>query len=80
MNSLEAIREQIKKLYSENPEIHLNVSLKRPRIQLENTTATIKGVYPHIFQIEENTSGKPKQHTLQYTDILIGNIDILELH
>ncbi len=79
MHSLELIREQIKKLYNKNPVIHLNVSLKKPRIQLENTTATIKGVYPHIFQIEETINGKPKQHTLQYSDIITGNIVILEL-
>ncbi len=79
MTQLELIREQIKQLYKINPNIHLNVFLKNPRITLENTNAKITGVYPHIFQVEEYTSGKPKQHTLQYTDVLIKNIVILEL-
>ena len=79
MTQLDLIREQIKKLYKTNPNIHLNVSLKNPRITLDNTNAKITGVYPHIFQIEEYTSGKPKQHTLQYTDVFIRNIVILEL-
>ncbi len=79
MTHLDFIREQIKRLYKTNPNIHLNVSLKNPRITLDNTNAKIIGVYPHIFQIEEYTSGKPKQHTLQYTDVFVRNIVIWEL-
>ncbi len=79
MNALDLIREKIKHLYNTNPQVHLNVNIKRPRVILENSEATITGVYPHIFIIEECTSGTPKQHTLQYTDVLIKNIVILEL-
>jgi len=38
----------------------------------------IKGVYPHIFQIEERSSGSTKCHTLQYTDVLLHHIEIVE--
>lgn len=80
MSTLETIREQIKHLYETNPEIHMNVTLDNPRTVLKNTPATITGVYPYIFRIEESTSGKKKMHTLQYSDILIKKIVILELN
>ncbi len=79
MASLELVRAQIRRLYQSNPEIHLDVSLKNPKIILENTTATITGVYSHIFQIEESTSGRPQQHILQYADVLTHSIVIHEL-
>lgn len=79
MSTLEIIREKIRHLYETNPEVHLNVVLDNPRTVLKNTPAKIVGVYPYIFRIEENTSGKPRMHTLQYSDVLIKNIVILEL-
>lgn len=79
MTMLDIIKRQIKALYSTNPKIHLSVSLKNPRISFDNINATITGVYPNIFQIEEYTSGKPQQHILQYTDVFTKNIVIAEL-
>lgn len=79
MLRLEEIRAQIKHLYQTNPIIHMDVSLVSPRLSLHNAEAKITGVYPHIFQIEEYSSGFPKRHTLQYTDVLIKQITILEL-
>lgn len=78
MNSLEAIRDKIQKLYHTDPHIRINVTLTRSRIELKDEPVTIKGVYRHIFQIEEQSSGAPKTHTLQYSDILIGHIEILD--
>lgn len=71
MAILELIQEQIRQLYKTNPKINLNVSLKSPKITIENTNTTNTGVYPHIFQIEEYTSVNPRQHTLQYTEVLL---------
>ncbi len=79
MASLESITANIKALAAKNPNIHMNVTLTNPRLTLENAEAKIVGVYPHIFQIEENSSGSAKRHTLQYTDVLIGNVIISEL-
>ncbi len=79
MTETERIREKIKKLYQMNPEVHLNVNLKSPKLSLENSYAVITGVYKNIFQIEEYTSGQAKRHILQYADVLIKNIVILEL-
>lgn len=75
----EKIRNQIKRLYETAPVIHMNISLKKPRLELFNAQATITGVFPHIFQVEETTSGRPVRHTLQYNDVLIKNIVILEM-
>lgn len=79
MNSLDEIRVKIQKLYQINPKIRINVTLTRPKIDLKNEQVTITGVYPHIFQIEDKTGGITKNYTLQYSDILIGHIEILNL-
>ena len=79
MYPLDRVKAQVKRLYETNPQIHLNVSLSRPRLSLQNTQAVIKGVYAHIFTIEETESGFPQCHTLQYADLLTGHIVILEL-
>ncbi len=73
------IRTKITELFQSNPNIHMNVSLSRPRLQLENAPAKILGVYPHIFQIEESSTGKVRRHILQYSDILTHQIVIAEL-
>lgn len=77
--SLEQAKEKIRHLFETNPHIHINVSLTRPKLSLENDPATIVNVYPHIFQIEECSTGETKRHTLQYSDLLMRNIMILEL-
>ncbi len=79
MTSLERIQAKIKELYQTNPKIHIDATLKTPRIVLTNASAKIVGVYPHTFQIEEDRTGVSKRHTLQYTDILIGQIVISEI-
>ena len=79
MNTLSIIKSKIQELYQSNPNIHIHVSIAKPRIILKNEPVVIKGVYPHIFQIEEQYGDTVKCHTLQYADILTKNIQILEL-
>lgn len=79
MNSLDIIKAKIQKLYKTNPNIHINVSITNPKLNLKNEPVVIKAIYPHIFQIEEKSSGLPKTHILQYTDVLQHYIDIIEL-
>ena len=82
MSSIDMIKKSIAHLYKTNPYIHINVTIAPPKAKktkLFNQTAVIKGVYPNIFQIEETNSENPTQHTLQYTDVLTKNIEILEL-
>jgi len=77
--SIDMLKRSIKRLYETNPHIHINVNLTNPKTHLENVPATIKGVYPNIFTITENSNGQEHSHTLMYTDVLIGQIEIIEL-
>lgn len=79
MTSLDMIKSKIQKLYKTNPNIHINVTIAKPKINLKNEPVIIKGVYPHIFRIEERSSGSPECHTLQYTEVLLHHVEILEL-
>ncbi len=72
------IRARIRRLYETAPQIRMDVSLQRPKLSLVGAEATITGVYPHIFQIEETSTGVVRRHTLQYADVLIRRIVIYE--
>ena len=79
MNSIEAIRREIERLFRTSPDVHINVTIKRPRVSLRDEPVLITGVYPHIFKIEEWHDGYPRSRTLQYADVLTGQIEIREL-
>lgn len=79
MTTLDYIKREIKNLYETNPEIHVNVSISHPKIDLKNDPAVIKGVYSNIFRLEEYSNGTPACHTLKYTDILTKQIEIEEI-
>ena len=76
---LEQIRQRILERYRSDPKIRINVSLRQPKLHLSNVPVEITGVYAHIFQIEENSSGQPKRHALQYADVLTHDIELLDL-
>lgn len=78
MSSLEIIRNEIKRLFDLHPDIRVNVSMTRPKVHLKNEPAVIRAVYPNFFRIEENSSGNPKLHTIQYTELLTNQIEIIE--
>ncbi len=77
--TVDKIKTELKKLKEENPRIHMDVSLVRPKLELEGAEALLVGAYAHIFQIEEYSRGEARRHTLQYSDILTGRIVIHEL-
>ena len=77
--NLQQIRQRILERYRSDPRIRINVSIAQPKLHLSNVPVGITGVYAHIFQIEENSSGQAKRHTLSYTDVLTHNIEILDL-
>ncbi len=79
MADSEIIKRKIKILYEKNPNIHVNVSITHPKIDLKNSPAIIKSVYPHFFLIEENSSGTAKTHTLKYSDIISKQVEIIEM-
>ena len=79
MDSVEMMKKKIGFLYRQHPEVHVNIALKHPRQRLTNLPVVIKAVYPHVFQLEDQSSGKPKVYMHQYNDLVTGEIEILEL-
>ncbi len=79
METVEQIKTKLRELYLTAPNIHMDVNLTRPRLQLSDAEAKIIGVFRNIFQIEEHSMGVARRHDLQYTEILIGRIVIKEL-
>ena len=73
---LQQIRQRISERYLSDPTIRINVSLRQPRLHLNNVPVKITGVYRHIFQVEEVSSGPPKRQALQYTDVLTHDIEL----
>ena len=75
--NVQQIRQRISERYRSDPNIRINVSLRQPRLHLNNVPVKITGVYRHIFQVEETSSGQPKRHALQYADVLTHDIELL---
>lgn len=76
---LQQIRQRILERYRSDPNILINVSLRQPRLHLNNVPVKITGVYRHIFQVEEDSSGQSKRHALQYADVLTHDIELLDI-
>ena len=76
---LQQIRQRILERYQSDPNIRINVSLRQPRLHLNNVPVKITGVYRHIFQVEEDSSGQSKRHALQYADVLTHDIELLDI-
>ena len=76
---LQQIRQRISERYLSDPNIRINVSLRQPRLHLNDVPVRITGVYRHIFQVEEDSSVQPKRHALQYADVLTHDIELLNL-
>ena len=76
---LQQIRQRISERYRSDPNIRINVSIRQPRLRLSNVPVKITGVYRHIFQVEEDSSGQPKRHALQYADVLTHDIELLDI-
>ena len=77
--NLQQIRQRISERYRRDPNIRVNVSLRQPRLHLNDVPVKITGVYRHIFQVEETSSGQLKRHALQYADVLTHDIELLDL-
>ena len=77
--TIDVIRNDIRNLFETNPNIHVNVTMRHPKVSVQNGPAVIKGVYPNTFQLEETESGYTQRHSVQYNDVLIGRVEILEL-
>ena len=77
--NVQQIRQLILERYQRDPKILINVSIAKPRLHLHHVPVEIVGVYAHIFQIEDTSSGQANRYALQYTDVLTHNIEILDL-
>ena len=75
MAAIDVIKNRVRERYLSNPDIHIDVSIKRPKIRIVNQEAKIIGVYKNLFQIK----AEGKRYTVLYSDILIKNVRIAEL-
>ncbi len=71
------IKQKIKNLYENNPDIHLDVDIPRPKVYIKNAGAKITGVYAHIFQLEDCKT--LQKYTIRYSEVMVGHITIHEL-
>ena len=79
MNSLSYIKTQVQTLYKTHPHIHMNVTVPGGKIHLKNHPVTITAVYPNIFRVEDRTGNISESHTVQYVELMMGNVEITEL-
>ncbi len=75
----ETIKQNLETLLKTNPNINISIQFQSPRLTIENSPAVLKGVYRYIFQVEEYTGKTPQQHSIKYTDVLVGRVKIQEL-
>ncbi len=78
MTALEIVKNKIDYHYRHNPEVYARVRIAHPKIELDRDRVKILNVYKNVFRIEEYSTGVPKCHTLQYTDVLTGQFQIVE--
>ena len=79
MNTLNAIKARVQTLYRTNPNIHMNVTIPGGKIHLKNHPVTITAVYPNIFRVEDRTGNTPETYTVQYVELMMGYVEIIEL-
>lgn len=79
MNDMEYIKSEIRRLYETDPIIHISVRMTHPKVSVKDAQVRIVGVYRNIFQVEQEGGDRPNRYTLQYTDVLIGQVTIAEL-
>lgn len=78
IRDIQQVRQYLQGRLQRNPKLRVNVELSQPKIHMQDVTVTLTGVYAHIFEVEEATSGTKKRHTLQYADVLLRHIQILD--
>ena len=79
MHTLNAIKARVQTLYRTNPNIHMNVTIPGGRIHLKKHPVTITSVYPNIFSVEDRTTDPASSHIVQYVELMMGYVEILEL-
>ena len=74
--TVDACKARIQALYEQHPAVRLNIVLTHTKV-VQDTRATIVGVYKHCFCVEECTPGTPQRHTFTYADLLTHRVDVL---
>jgi len=80
MRSLANIKSQVQTLFRTKPNIHINVTIPGSKIHLKKHPVTITAVYPNIFRIKDRTGNDIRQYTVQYVELMIGHVEIVELN
>jgi len=80
MNSLKAIKQGVNHLFKTHPQVHMNVNISHDKLHLKKHPVTITAVYPNIFRIEDRTGNDIRQHTIQYVELMMGHVEIVELN
>lgn len=73
------IRERVQARMKTNPKIRFSTCMPQTRLKLDKVEGVIVGAYTHIFQVDEESTGRKLRHTLQYTDLISGHVKIEEL-
>ncbi len=79
MKTIEQIKEGIRHLFETDPNIHVSISMSHPKRSVKDASVMILDVYPHIFRIRETACDSPKCYSVQYTEVLTGQVEIREL-
>ena len=79
MKTLNAIKARVQTLFRTNPNIHMNVTIPGGKIHLKKHPVTITSVYPNIFSVEDRTTDPASTHIVQYVELMMGYVEILEL-
>lgn len=73
------IKEKLKILYKNNPEIHIKVHKPGSKSPAELEEVNIVGIYKHIFTVEKKGEYLNKKYSFQYSDVITKYIFIAEL-
>jgi len=79
MKTIEEIKEGIRHLFESDPRVHVSITMLHPKVSVKEASVVILDVYPHIFRIRETEGASPKSYSVQYTEVLTGQVVIREL-
>lgn len=79
MKSVLSIKKEIELLYKNKASLHLNMTIPHSKIRIKKMSGRISGVYPNIFTVEAICDGAKKSYAIQYSEILMGSVEIAEL-
>ncbi len=70
-----SLKTKPEELYKNSPDIHVDVSMIRPRVEIKNKCAKLIGVYRHIFQIGSKIASTGT-NSIQYGELLTVSVRI----